>query len=300
MKRWTDGKYWSASKVSGPFLIYKELDSDKTTPKPNGLTKQSFSLTTKQQEKLHLIAYFREGFDSNDLMTPTNDPMLKDIRLDGNIYQEYLLYYDQNGGEDGVLGYPYYYTTMMSVPPPMMPLMTYVPQGSILPGMGSILHPMGSNIHPSAMPTTPQSLSSPSLSSNQMPPQQFQQFHHQVSAQPLFQNSQNSANLALQLNHSGQFMTIPINMAANYNTHSSLNQTGTGSPSDALFHRFPNSVMPQPSQNRLPQTVYPMPMNNYQYSMYSSNYYTPNKLNEMARPTENSSKNQDLQMPKKL
>lgn len=99
MKRWTDGKNWSASKVSGPFLVYKELDNDKTTLKANGLIKQSFSLTTKQHEKLHLISYFKEDDNDDDedsrAKVPSNDSLLKDLKLNGDVYQEYLLYYDQ-------------------------------------------------------------------------------------------------------------------------------------------------------------------------------------------------------------
>ncbi|CAH6720757.1 hypothetical protein CLIB1444_04S07228 [[Candida] jaroonii] len=93
MKRWTDGKNWSASKVNGPFLIYKELDSDKLTIKANGLIKQSFSLTTKQGEKFHLIGYFKEDEEVGKI--PSNDGMLKGLKLNDNVYQEYLLYYDQ-------------------------------------------------------------------------------------------------------------------------------------------------------------------------------------------------------------
>ncbi|CAK7903141.1 hypothetical protein CAAN1_16S00980 [[Candida] anglica] len=58
LKRWTDGKIWSASKASGPFLVYSELNKKSDTePKHNGLIKQSFSLNTKQNQKFHLIAY---------------------------------------------------------------------------------------------------------------------------------------------------------------------------------------------------------------------------------------------------
>ena len=79
MRRWTDGKSWSASRVSGSFLTYREMegkrgnvngqgpkrstgktpdsgrgseeDLDDTEPdgyryKPDGLMKQSFSITT--------------------------------------------------------------------------------------------------------------------------------------------------------------------------------------------------------------------------------------------------------------
>lgn len=58
MKRWTDGKTWLASRVQGFFLTYRELDSDKNI-KHNGLVKQSFSVTTKQNRRLHVIAYIR-------------------------------------------------------------------------------------------------------------------------------------------------------------------------------------------------------------------------------------------------
>ncbi|CAN3371674.1 hypothetical protein DIURU_001821 [Diutina rugosa] len=59
MKRWTDGKLWSASKVyHGQFLIYKQLDKDKNVM-PNGLIKQSFSVVNKLNHRLHLICYYR-------------------------------------------------------------------------------------------------------------------------------------------------------------------------------------------------------------------------------------------------
>lgn len=31
MKRWTDGKAWGASRVSGPFLTYREMEGKKTS-----------------------------------------------------------------------------------------------------------------------------------------------------------------------------------------------------------------------------------------------------------------------------
>ena len=101
IKRWTDGRTWSASKVSGPFLVYKELNYDKTSIKTNGLIKQSFSLTTKQNQKLHLIGYMKSNDDLETFKIPSTDPLLKGLPLDANIYQEYLLYYDQ------YLGYEY-------------------------------------------------------------------------------------------------------------------------------------------------------------------------------------------------
>jgi hypothetical protein len=81
MKRWTDGRVWSASRVSGCFLTYRELEARKKMNssgsvmvdgpatnqyKPDGLIKQSFSITTSSGRKLHVISYFtkrdiREG-----------------------------------------------------------------------------------------------------------------------------------------------------------------------------------------------------------------------------------------------
>lgn len=98
MRRWTDGKSWSASRVSGSFLTYREMEgkrgagftntntnnnnnssrrSNGRTPesgrvsdedpegepegyryKVDGLMKQSFSITTSQGQHLHLISYY--------------------------------------------------------------------------------------------------------------------------------------------------------------------------------------------------------------------------------------------------
>lgn len=77
MRRWTDGRCWSASRVSGCFLTYRELEvrkrsaHDSQGPKANqykidGLIKQSFSMTTASGRKLHIVSYYtkrdlREG-----------------------------------------------------------------------------------------------------------------------------------------------------------------------------------------------------------------------------------------------
>ncbi|KAK2873424.1 cAMP-independent regulatory protein pac2, partial [Arthroderma sp. PD_2] len=94
MRRWTDGKSWSASRVSGSFLTYREMEGKRggshaaqassragKTPdsnrgsdedggeggeegpdgyryKPDGLMKQSFSITTSTGQHLHLISYY--------------------------------------------------------------------------------------------------------------------------------------------------------------------------------------------------------------------------------------------------
>jgi hypothetical protein len=121
MRRWTDGKSWSASRVSGSFLTYREMEgkrggsavptppvakrasgkspdgsatgeSDGEGPdgyryKADGLMKQSFSITTQSGQHLHLISYYSR-LNSNNLPQPTNDPQLRHIRPPKNMYPE--------------------------------------------------------------------------------------------------------------------------------------------------------------------------------------------------------------------
>lgn len=91
IKRWTDGKNWTPSKTLGPFLVYQELDLSKKTPMINGFTKKTYSLTTRLNEKYHLICYNKPTGSPNPT-TPSTDVLLKDLALDPNIYQRYLLY----------------------------------------------------------------------------------------------------------------------------------------------------------------------------------------------------------------
>lgn len=112
MRRWTDGKSWSASRVSGSFLTYREMEGKRVTGfggarrgagktpdsgrgsdedqddgepdgyryKADGLMKQSFSITTSTGQHLHLISYYsRPQVGQPDLMQPTNDPNLRHI-----------------------------------------------------------------------------------------------------------------------------------------------------------------------------------------------------------------------------
>lgn len=135
MRRWTDGKSWSASRVSGSFLTYREMegkrggnafappvttlavpnrggkspnhDSDSEGMdiegpdgyryKPDGLMKQSFSITTATHQKLHLISYYaRSHPSSQNLMQPTQDPQLKHIRPAKGMYPESTVHEQQN------------------------------------------------------------------------------------------------------------------------------------------------------------------------------------------------------------
>lgn len=128
MRRWTDGKSWSASRVSGSFLTYREMEGKRCgnsfappvpglragkTPestrgsdsdlemaggednqdgyryKPDGLMKQSFSITTSAGNHLHLISYYsRSHQNSQGLISPTSDPALRQIRPQKGMYPE--------------------------------------------------------------------------------------------------------------------------------------------------------------------------------------------------------------------
>ncbi|KAG9243008.1 Gti1/Pac2 family-domain-containing protein [Calycina marina] len=124
MRRWTDGKSWSASRVSGSFLTYREMEGKRgggsfapapvrrpqgRTPesgrasdedqdidgpdgyryKPDGLMKQSFSINTSNNQHLHLISYYsRPNPNAPDLPQPTTDPNLRNIVPPKGMYPE--------------------------------------------------------------------------------------------------------------------------------------------------------------------------------------------------------------------
>jgi hypothetical protein len=122
MRRWTDGKSWSASRVSGSFLTYREMEGKRgaafpptrrvqsdTTPesgrgsdedqddgeidgyryKIDGLMKQSFSITTSTGQHLHLISYYsRPQAGQPDLPQPCTDPSLRHIVPAKGMYPE--------------------------------------------------------------------------------------------------------------------------------------------------------------------------------------------------------------------
>ncbi|KAK4192227.1 putative camp-independent regulatory protein [Podospora australis] len=121
MRRWTDGKSWSASRVSGSFLTYREMEGKRgntfgasrrgagKTPdsgrgsdddvqdddgpdgmgyryKADGLMKQSFSITTSQAQHLHLISYYTRS--QQNLPQPTTDPQLRHVVPQKGMYPE--------------------------------------------------------------------------------------------------------------------------------------------------------------------------------------------------------------------
>ncbi|KAG0290502.1 hypothetical protein BGZ97_006156 [Linnemannia gamsii] len=96
MRRWTDGKSWSPSRVTGSFLTYRELDeaqgsyNGKYSYRQNGLLKQSFSITTVDNQKLHLISYYTTDDVSSERLrnTPSSDPQLSKIVIPKGLYPE--------------------------------------------------------------------------------------------------------------------------------------------------------------------------------------------------------------------
>ncbi|KAJ5888493.1 hypothetical protein N7495_008534 [Penicillium taxi] len=130
MRRWTDGKSWSASRVSGSFLTYREMEgkrggsvSQASVPrvgkspesgrgsdddredegpdgyryKPDGLMKQSFSITTSAGQHLHLISYYARAHPSAvNLQQPTTDPALRHVRPQKGLYPESTVNDQQN------------------------------------------------------------------------------------------------------------------------------------------------------------------------------------------------------------
>lgn len=99
MKRWTDGKIWLASKIKGPFLIYCEQDEARNNLE-DGLVKQSFSLTTKQNEKFNLICYYRAKERADGIIQgqiPSEDPVLRNLQFDTNVYLSGILQFKPTG-----------------------------------------------------------------------------------------------------------------------------------------------------------------------------------------------------------
>jgi hypothetical protein len=90
MRRWTDGRSWSSSRVNGRFLAYREMEKEvhqtKSLPdedrglrfKVNGLIKQSFSITATTGQRLHLISYHSQN-SADDLQIPITDSTLQSI-----------------------------------------------------------------------------------------------------------------------------------------------------------------------------------------------------------------------------
>ncbi|ORX81960.1 hypothetical protein K493DRAFT_196212, partial [Basidiobolus meristosporus CBS 931.73] len=109
MRRWTDGRTWSPSRVHGCFLTYSELEGKRkaarlTDSPPTAtasgmfaeceadfgcLIKQSLSCTTADHRKLHLVAYYRKSqLSADNPPTPSKDPFFAQIVIPKGLYPD--------------------------------------------------------------------------------------------------------------------------------------------------------------------------------------------------------------------
>ncbi|KAL0082113.1 Gti1/Pac2 family-domain-containing protein [Phycomyces blakesleeanus] len=112
MRRWTDGRTWSPSRVLGSFLTYRELDTKRRprlkasaacSYKTDGLIKQSFSICTATNQKLHLISYYsKSDIIASRLKRPSADPLLSKIVIPKGLYPE-LNPLDTSGGHSATV-----------------------------------------------------------------------------------------------------------------------------------------------------------------------------------------------------
>ena len=190
MRRWTDGKSWSASRVSGSFLTYREMEGKRggsgfapplasrggKTPesgrnsgddrdmdaeegpdgyryKPDGLMKQSFSITTSTGENLHLISYYaRSHPNAPGLQQPSTDPNLRSIRPQKGMYPESTLNDQSNVPavtRSPMVGAPHYVMSPQNSSY-ARPGATH-PQGYVQPGYAPPMY----NFPPSPLSTPP-------------------------------------------------------------------------------------------------------------------------------------------------
>ena len=200
MRRWTDGKSWSASRVSGSFLTYREMEGKRggahaaaaragKTPeskgsdedqgeggeegpdgyryKPDGLMKQSFSITTSTGQHLHLISYYARAHPTAPgLNQPSTDPALRHIRPQKGLYPESSINDQQNlpvvtrgpmagatysvpppamGAYPSAPPPPHPYAAYTWAPPPPMPGPASVPVSPYMHGY--LPHPLAASAH---------------------------------------------------------------------------------------------------------------------------------------------------------
>ncbi|KAI8056969.1 Gti1/Pac2 family-domain-containing protein, partial [Syncephalis plumigaleata] len=99
MRRWTDGRAWSPSRVSGCFLNYRELEHRRRGPgiampyswisQGGGLVKRTISVTVSENRKLHLISYFRKrDIVEGRLRSPRQDSTLSGLSIPPELYPD--------------------------------------------------------------------------------------------------------------------------------------------------------------------------------------------------------------------
>ncbi|KAI8055091.1 Gti1/Pac2 family-domain-containing protein, partial [Syncephalis plumigaleata] len=95
VRRWTDGRLWSPSRIRGRFLVYRELSCRRTEAmdrllfKQNGLIKRTIAVETSSGRRLHLISYFSEAdLATGVLPRPRFDSRLQHVQIPREIYPE--------------------------------------------------------------------------------------------------------------------------------------------------------------------------------------------------------------------
>ncbi|KXS16640.1 hypothetical protein M427DRAFT_133983 [Gonapodya prolifera JEL478] len=102
IRRWTDGKAWSASRIHGSFLLYKEVYS-----KPRGrgrdsgafdaqlieggLVKKALSICTGDNKRQHLVSYYTvDDLREGRIKTPSEMPSLSGLTIPTEMYPEFV------------------------------------------------------------------------------------------------------------------------------------------------------------------------------------------------------------------
>ena len=75
IRRWTDGKTWSPSRIVGEFLVYRESNGNDAL-REDGLVKRTISLSMGSGEAFHVVAYYRER-ERSGLIPATKHPFFK-------------------------------------------------------------------------------------------------------------------------------------------------------------------------------------------------------------------------------
>lgn len=112
IRRWTDGKSWSASRVFGAFLTYRETYGDSncnnnskqsasngtsgsSSPvavvKPDGLVRYSLLVETTTGQRLHLVSYVSSRTTTEELIQPSYDPFFKNLKIPFGLYPDTLV-----------------------------------------------------------------------------------------------------------------------------------------------------------------------------------------------------------------
>ncbi|CAG8527157.1 2402_t:CDS:2 [Ambispora gerdemannii] len=303
MRRWTDGKSWSASRVSGSFLTYRELESKRKTNsrgsnnpndlssedtdssesysnsgkkiastteqcryKHGGLVKQSFSITTNNHQKLHLICYYTKAdVIGEKLQIPLQDEKLK-IPIPKGMYPE-----TQNvDGSVGPHGGHYPDNRLeRSLSPSPYSWQLPQPAAAHLPGSlpNTLLHGGNNSSHahhqhrhssggqePMQIDTPHSACSTPSISSSPSTIEEdFNDYHRR-------QNPLSAIGAHLGSNSNGSSISLPSYPPANYIQSESNSTTGATFSGGSQPINIPapgRYVFPPPQQAPFPSSYPP-------------------------------------------